>query len=48
MLSDINQITDTIYLGNIEGAFNIKKLQSLGIKKSFNSNECFRKSLQQS
>ena len=33
MLSDINQITDTIYLGNIEGAFDIKKLKSLGIRK---------------
>ena len=33
MLSDINQITDTIYLGNIESAFNIKKLKDLGIKK---------------
>lgn len=33
MLNDINQITDTIYLGNIESAFNIKKLKSLGIKK---------------
>ena len=33
MLNDINQITDTIYLGNIEGAFNVKKLQKLGIRK---------------
>jgi protein-tyrosine phosphatase len=33
MLSDINQITDTIYLGDIESAFNKKKLKSLGIKK---------------
>jgi len=33
MLSDINQITDTIYLGNIESAFNKEKLKSLGIRK---------------
>ena len=33
MQNDINQITDTIYLGNIDAAFNIKKLKKLGIKK---------------
>ncbi len=33
MESEINQITDTIYLGNMEAAFNIKKLKKLGIKK---------------
>ena len=33
MLNDINQITNTIYLGNMEAAFNIKKLQKLGIRK---------------
>ena len=33
MLRDINQITDTIYLGNVESAFNIKKLKDLGIRK---------------
>ena len=33
MLSDINQITDTLYLGNMESAFNIKKLKGLGIRK---------------
>ena len=33
MLRDINQITDTIYLGNVDSAFNIKKLKDLGIRK---------------
>ena len=33
MESEINQITDTIYLGNMEAAFNIKQLKKLGIKK---------------
>ena len=33
MLSDINQITDTIYLGNVESALNKEKLKSLGIRK---------------
>ncbi len=33
MLNDINQITDTIFLGNMDAAFNIKKLKNLGIRK---------------
>ena len=33
MEDDIDQITETIYLGNIDAAFNKKKLKQLGIKK---------------
>ena len=33
MLNDISKITDTIYLGNMEAAFNYKKLKKLGIRK---------------
>ena len=33
MEDDIDQITETIYLGNIDAAFNKKKLKNLGIKK---------------
>lgn len=33
MENDINKITDTIYLGNMDAAFNIKKLKNLGIRK---------------
>ena len=33
MLKEINQITDTIYLGNVEAAFDIPKLKKLGIRK---------------
>ena len=33
MLKEINQITETIYLGNVEAAFDIKKLKELGIRK---------------
>ena len=33
MENDINQITDTIYLGNVQAAFDKKKLKKLGIKK---------------
>ena len=33
MYSDIDQITDTIYLGNMVAAFNKAKLKDLGIKK---------------
>ena len=33
MENDIDQITETIYLGNIDAAFNKKKLKQLGIKK---------------
>ena len=33
MLKEINKITDTIYLGNVEAAFDYKKLKELGIKK---------------
>ena len=33
MLKEINKITDTIYLGNIEAAYDYKKLKELGIKK---------------
>ena len=33
MEGDIDQITETIYLGNLVGAFNKKKLKNLGIKK---------------
>ena len=37
MEGDIDQITETIYLGNLVGAFNKKKLKNLGIKKNINS-----------
>ena len=33
MEDNINQITETIFLGNIDAAFNKKKLKQLGIKK---------------
>ena len=33
MLKEINQITETIFLGNVEAAFDIKKLKELGIRK---------------
>ena len=33
MLKEIDQITDTIYLGNVEAAFDIPKLKKLGIRK---------------
>ena len=33
MEDDIDQITETIFLGNIDAAFNKKKLKQLGIKK---------------
>jgi len=33
MENDISKITDTIYLGNMDAAFNIKKLKNLGIRK---------------
>ena len=33
MLKEINQITETIYLGNVEAAFDIKRLKELGIRK---------------
>ena len=33
MLNDINQITENIYLGNMDAAFDIKKLKKLGIRK---------------
>ena len=33
MEDDIDQITETIYLGNIDAAFNKKKLKQFGIKK---------------
>ena len=33
MENDIDQITETIFLGNIDAAFNKKKLKNLGIKK---------------
>ena len=33
MIKEINQITETIYLGNVEAAFDIKKLKELGIRK---------------
>ena len=33
MENDISKITDTIYLGNMEAAFNYKKLKKLGIRK---------------
>ena len=33
MKNDIDQITETIFLGNIDAAFNKKKLKQLGIKK---------------
>ena len=33
MQNKINQITETIYLGNVEAAYDIKLLKKLGIKK---------------
>ena len=33
MQNSINQITETIYLGNIDAAFDVKMLKKLGIKK---------------
>ena len=55
MENDISQITNTIYLGNIDAAFNKKKLKQLGIKKvltvmgafgnHYNSNEFIHKSI---
>ena len=33
MEDEIDQITETIFLGNIDAAFNKKKLKQLGIKK---------------
>ena len=38
MEDDIDQITETIYLGNIDAAFNKKKIKTIGHKKSINSN----------
>ena len=55
MEDDISQITNTIYLGNIDAAFNKKKLKQIGIKKiltvmeafgnHYNSNEFIHKSI---
>ena len=55
MENDISQITNTIYLGNIDAAFNKKKLKQMGIKKvltvmasfgnHYNSNEFIHKSI---
>ena len=33
MNHDIDEITETLYLGNLSGAENIEKLKKLGIKK---------------
>ena len=41
MEDDISQITNTIYLGNIDAAFNKKKLKQIGIKKILTVMEAF-------
>ena len=41
MEDDISQITNTIYLGNIDAALNKKKLKQIGIKKILTVMEAF-------